>query len=273
MKKHRSATFAILTASLWIVPVAAALAQSAGPTKADYVRALNEAIYPSWARFEHSPILPPDSTCAVRIAQMPGGDVVAVDILPDCAFSKEGQAAIVSAVQQAAPLPYHGFETLFEREVRMVFHSAPAVDYAAEAASEGRRQELAEKEAAEAKRRAAGTPAVIPYSYYFPCTERLQVAIYKIKFQSIASVMVTLKRSGKIDSVAGRNNEPLDKDIVKAFMAQPRCAPVPDDVAPGERTIQVGPVSTRNWDLDPPGVRGVCRDAKGNICDPDAGLK
>jgi hypothetical protein len=275
MRIKRCFAIAGLVAALGTIPAAGALAQAAGLTTEDYVRAIHAAIYSNWAPDSYSPNLVPDATCPVHIVQMPGGDVLAVDILPECSFGKEGQAAVVTAVHQSSPLPYQGFEHVYQREIRMVFHAASANDRAVSVTAAVARQHAAAVQLEEDKRWAADIAAHAPYDYYVNhCQAMLQASISKTRFQRRTDVMVTVARSGKIVSLEPTpKDKPLDKQMVDAFMAAPPCHPVPREVARGESTLRVGPVFTPNWEPDPPGVRGVCRDAKGNICDPDAALK
>ncbi len=86
--------------------------------RARYGAALREAIQAQWLR---PPTLPDDAACRVRIRQLPGGDVVSAEVMPDCAFDEVGQRSLERAVLRAQPLPYLGFERVFERDLIVRF--------------------------------------------------------------------------------------------------------------------------------------------------------
>lgn len=85
-----------------------------------YSRALHDAVHAHWQ--------PPDGAdvtgvCALVVRQLPGGDVLDVQPHPTCEYDEAGQASVVDAVFQASPLPYRGYETVFSRELRLMFQT------------------------------------------------------------------------------------------------------------------------------------------------------
>lgn len=88
---------------------------------ARYRDALQRAIVRQWTR--------PDSValgqrCRMTIRQLPGGDVLNVEIDPSCPYDSQGRRSIESAVYKAAPLPYAGFEAVFNRTLDLNFEAA-----------------------------------------------------------------------------------------------------------------------------------------------------
>lgn len=93
----------------------------------EYVQALRAAIQRHWVR----PDALPAGKCRVRIRQVPSGEVVEVEVQPDCPYDSAGQQSLRRAVLKASPLPYAGFEAVFQRDVVLVFVAdalAKAVD-------------------------------------------------------------------------------------------------------------------------------------------------
>ncbi len=57
----------------------------------------------------------------IHITQLPGGRVLSAEVAPDCPYDDAGRRSIESAVMRAQPLPYRGFEPVFERDVYFKF--------------------------------------------------------------------------------------------------------------------------------------------------------
>lgn len=267
MRHNKLIVIASLGAWLLVMPQADSLAQSAGRTSRDYVNALYAAIYPHWASESYSNDLQPGSTCAARIVQIPGGDILSVDILPECAFGKEGQAALITAAHQSVPLPYRGYESFYQREIRMVFHAASASDREAKIAAAAANQRSRDEKAESDKQWDAKMLARVPYDKYAPgCSAHLQLASSRIRFRHRTEVMVTVDKAGKVIAVADVLQHRLDKEVIAAFMAMPPCRPVPDDLANAAGAVKIGPIDVNNWAPDPPGVSGICHDASGQVC-------
>lgn len=87
---------------------------------ASYQVALMNAILRQWTR--------PDSvklgqTCEVLIKQIPGGEVVSVQVSPGCPYDELGRRSVEAAVLKASPLPYAGFEDVFVRNPVLKFRA------------------------------------------------------------------------------------------------------------------------------------------------------
>ncbi|WP_282296624.1 TonB C-terminal domain-containing protein [Stenotrophomonas sp. PS02289] len=63
--------------------------------------------------------------CTVEIMQVPGGMVISARVTDDCPWDEAGKRSLEAAVLDAQPLPYHGFEQVFRRTLRVGF-VAPA---------------------------------------------------------------------------------------------------------------------------------------------------
>ena len=85
---------------------------------ARYVAAIQSAVTNNWNR--------PDSAqsglrCTIMITQIPGGDLLNVSISSPCNADQVTRNSIESAVRKAAPLPYKGYEKVFQRSIKFNF--------------------------------------------------------------------------------------------------------------------------------------------------------
>ncbi len=85
---------------------------------ARYAAAIQSAVTNNWNR--------PDSAtaglrCTVVITQIPGGDLINVQVASPCNADQVTRNSIESAVRKAAPLPYQGYEKVFQRSIRFNF--------------------------------------------------------------------------------------------------------------------------------------------------------
>lgn len=83
-----------------------------------YYEALRAAVQMQWLRPESAA---PGLKCTVEIVQAPRGDVVSAKIVEPCDTDAPTRASIERAVRRASPLPYAGYEEVFERTLRLVF--------------------------------------------------------------------------------------------------------------------------------------------------------
>ncbi|MDR3385445.1 MAG: cell envelope integrity protein TolA [Rudaea sp.] len=86
--------------------------------QAQYFAAIQNAVTTNWLR--------PDNTqagvrCMLRIVQIPGGDVIGVEIGNPCNADPLTRNSIEQAVKRAAPLPYKGYEKEFQRQINFNF--------------------------------------------------------------------------------------------------------------------------------------------------------
>ena len=76
------------------------------------------------ARSQLSRSLRQGVVCWVRVTQLPGGEVMSVVPLPKCNASEQERAELIEGVMRASPLPYSGFESVFDRLVDVPFEYA-----------------------------------------------------------------------------------------------------------------------------------------------------
>ncbi len=87
--------------------------------QAQYFAAIQNAITNNWLR--------PDSTqaglrCTIRIVQIPGGDVIGVQLSSPCNADPQTRNSIEQAVKRASPLPYERFRKRFPARLQFEFH-------------------------------------------------------------------------------------------------------------------------------------------------------
>ena len=88
---------------------------------ARYVAALQHAITRQWTRPDTIAL---GQKCRMTIHQAPGGTVLNVEISPSCSYDAQGRQSIEAAVFKADPLPYAGFEAVFNRNLDINFEAA-----------------------------------------------------------------------------------------------------------------------------------------------------
>lgn len=86
--------------------------------RARYAAAIQAAVTQNWNRPES---VPAGLLCALRIVQIPGGDVISVNVTSPCNADQGARNSIEQAVMRAAPLPYQGYEKVFSREINFNF--------------------------------------------------------------------------------------------------------------------------------------------------------
>jgi colicin import membrane protein len=85
---------------------------------AEYQSAIQKVVTDNWNR--------PDTAsagvrCAVRIIQIPGGTVISANVVSPCNADAVTRTSITNAVTKAQPLPFKGYEKVFQREVTFIF--------------------------------------------------------------------------------------------------------------------------------------------------------
>lgn len=98
---------------------------SRSSNQAAYIVALQDAILRQWTRPESVGL---DEVCQVLIRQIPGGEVVSVEISPSCPYDALGRRSVEAAILKASPLPYAGFEDEFIRDPVLKFRARDAID-------------------------------------------------------------------------------------------------------------------------------------------------
>ncbi|MDC7806144.1 cell envelope integrity protein TolA [Luteimonas sp BLCC-B24] len=109
---------------------AAAAASSASPPPgrpdgdsglaAKYAAAIQEAVRRNWRRPDNIPL---GQVCRMYITQLPGGEVISVEFDPSCPYDAQGRRSVEAAVRAAEPLPYAGFEPVFNRRLNFNFRA------------------------------------------------------------------------------------------------------------------------------------------------------
>ncbi len=88
--------------------------------QAQYQAAIMEAILRNWTRPDNVPL---GQRCRITITQVRGGTVVRAEVSPSCPFDDLGRRSVEAAVLKAQPLPYAGFESVFDRTLRLNFEA------------------------------------------------------------------------------------------------------------------------------------------------------
>lgn len=83
-----------------------------------YRSALIDAIQRNWTRPDTVPI---GQRCRIVIRQIPGGEVIDAKVDPSCPYDELGRRSVEAAVLKAQPLPYVGFESVFQRTLIINF--------------------------------------------------------------------------------------------------------------------------------------------------------
>lgn len=85
---------------------------------AQYAMALSQVIETNWTRPDTVPL---GSKCKIVIIQAPGGEVVGAKVDPSCPYDEIGRRSLEAAVMKASPLPYDGFEDVFDPQLNLTF--------------------------------------------------------------------------------------------------------------------------------------------------------
>ena len=67
--------------------------------------------------------MPLGQRCRLTIRQIPGGQVIDVQVQPSCPYDELGRRSVEAAVLKAQPLPYAGFESVFNRTLNLNFEA------------------------------------------------------------------------------------------------------------------------------------------------------
>lgn len=87
---------------------------------ARYAAAIQAAVLAQWTRPENIPL---GQRCRIYITQLPGGDVMSAKVDPSCPYDERGRRSVEAAVLKAKPLPYAGFESVFQRNLILNFEA------------------------------------------------------------------------------------------------------------------------------------------------------
>ncbi|MHA6205339.1 cell envelope integrity protein TolA [Dyella soli] len=84
---------------------------------AQYLAAIQNAVTQNWTR----PDTMPNTPCVVHIVQLKGGQVMSAKVDSSCPYDEAGKRSVENAVLRAQPLPYAGFESVFQRQIDFTF--------------------------------------------------------------------------------------------------------------------------------------------------------
>lgn len=87
---------------------------------ARYAAALQEAILRNWTRPDSVPL---GQRCRILIRQIPPGEVISAEVDPSCPYDEQGRRSVEAAVLKAQPLPYAGYESVFQRNLTLNFQA------------------------------------------------------------------------------------------------------------------------------------------------------
>jgi len=87
---------------------------------AKYRAALQAAIVQNWRKPDN---IPSGQRCKIVIRQLPGGEVIDARVDPSCPYDEQGRREVEAAVLKAQPLPYAGFEPVFNRTLILNFEA------------------------------------------------------------------------------------------------------------------------------------------------------
>lgn len=102
-------------------PAAGNNGQDDADLRARYVAAIQRVVQGNWTRPDNVPDLP----CRVTIVQLPGGEVISAEVESGCPYDELGKRSVEAAVLKAQPLPYAGYEPVFERRLNFKFRPGP----------------------------------------------------------------------------------------------------------------------------------------------------
>ena len=85
---------------------------------ARYAAAIQAAVTNNWNRPDNASA---GLRCVLNIAQIPGGEVISVSVGSPCNADPVTRTSIEQAVMKAAPLPYQGYEQVFQRTIKFTF--------------------------------------------------------------------------------------------------------------------------------------------------------
>lgn len=86
--------------------------------RAAYIDALTKAIRMNWTQPEN---VSSTVACKIVIRQIEGGEVIDAQVDPSCPYDEQGRRSVEAAVLKAQPLPYQGFESVFNRTLTINF--------------------------------------------------------------------------------------------------------------------------------------------------------
>jgi colicin import membrane protein len=83
-----------------------------------YQIAIQQVVQRNWLRPDTAQ---PGIRCTIDIVQIPGGEVISASVASPCNADELTRRSIEAAVMKAQPLPYDGFQSVFQRQIRFTF--------------------------------------------------------------------------------------------------------------------------------------------------------
>jgi len=233
-----------------------AVAQTPNPTSSEYARAVYNVIQTQWAPRVAINDLAQGASCTARIVQLPGGEVLNVAFLPDCEFTTAGKQMVNEAIQASSPLPYSGFEAVFQREIRMTFHAPTAEDRRTVEAQRAANQRVADASAASDARWARDAEARARKDRYaLACSDHISSVMPKDVLKQTVMIQVAIDPSGRVVDVpyvgiaseegVVRRATTADRSLIAALKSIPACAPFPAGLDAGAGKVDIGPIVLR----------------------------
>jgi len=84
----------------------------------EYVSTIRALVTRNWTR---PPTTRPGVVCRVRVVQIPGGEIIAAEIVRPCNADDATRRSIIAAVLRVGFLPYRDYESVFAREIDFDF--------------------------------------------------------------------------------------------------------------------------------------------------------
>ncbi len=84
----------------------------------EYIITIRTLVTRNWNR---PPTTRAGVACTVRVFQIPGGEIIAAEIVRPCNADEATRRSIIAAVNRVGELPYRGYESVFNREIEFLF--------------------------------------------------------------------------------------------------------------------------------------------------------
>jgi len=111
----------VIVRAVGVAALAAAVAARAATDDALFARyaaAIQAAVMQNWSRPDGAA---PGVSCVLQVEQIPGGEVIKVQNGSPCNADPATRTSIEQAVMKASPLPYQGYEKVFQRTIQFNF--------------------------------------------------------------------------------------------------------------------------------------------------------
>lgn len=240
--KGRDSVLAFTVLVSMLVSADGAAQSSQESDLAAYGRALQRAIVSRWDWPVHAP---QGSACKVRISQRAGGEVTNSIPTPECSFDESGKASIQDAIAKASPLPYEGFESVFQSELILNFRVPDRPP---------RREPLDEAAAAAYARKSAETSRYKVLSpqnqsrfgtYVEQCVRQIELQLQasdELPRRPLTRTMtVSVRSDGSLGNVVPQGTvpyEPVSANLIRVTRSVRPCSPFPPEMQTDTASLQ-----------------------------------